>query len=228
MPTTQISLIREHTEAIRPSRALWVPFILGRPFGVPNDPAFQTRVLRAVLKLLEAKAGPLIEDYAEDAPADAADAAGQVCPVSFAPQVNENNLGEVFLREVAELAPWHDLARERRHRTTVGLTGQPIGQAAAILKAFLDGAPRAIEGYSPAQTLKLAMEDVRAYYQEAAAARPGSPDADAVQRWFWQETAAGRAYLAVQKACAASSDKSFQALSATSVVPRAVLMELVK
>ena len=52
VPTTQISLVREHTAAMNPPRALWVPFILGRPFGVPNDPAFQRRVLLAVLGLL--------------------------------------------------------------------------------------------------------------------------------------------------------------------------------
>jgi len=229
MPTTQISLIREHTEAIRPPRALWVPFMLGRPFGVPNNPEFQTRVLRAVLKLLDARSGPVLEDYPEDAPANPLGAEPeQVCPVSFARQVDENNLGDVFLREVEELAPWHDRARERRHRTTVGLTGQPIARAAQILKSFLDGAAQSLDGYTPAQTLKLAMEDVRAYYQEAAAARPGSPDANVVQRWFWNETAAGRLFLAIQKACAASTEKSIQALSATSVVPRAVLMDLAK
>mgnify|MGYP003335126148 CR=1 FL=1 len=54
--TTAISLIREHTEAIRPPRALWVPFELGRPFAVPHDAAFQRRVLIAVLRLLEAGA----------------------------------------------------------------------------------------------------------------------------------------------------------------------------
>ena len=70
MPTTQISLIREHTEAIRPPRALWVPFMLGRPLGAPNDPEFQTRVLRAALKLLDAPSGPVLEDYPEDAPSD--------------------------------------------------------------------------------------------------------------------------------------------------------------
>ena len=48
--TTQISLIREHTEAMKPPRALWVPFVLGRPFGVPNDAAFQRRVVLAALR----------------------------------------------------------------------------------------------------------------------------------------------------------------------------------
>ncbi len=62
--TTQISLIREHTEIIKPPRALWVPFELGRPLGLPDDPALQTRVLVAALKLLEAERGPVLEDFA--------------------------------------------------------------------------------------------------------------------------------------------------------------------
>ena len=47
LATAQISLIRVHTEKIRPPRALWVPFELGRPLGTPDEPDFQTRVLRA-------------------------------------------------------------------------------------------------------------------------------------------------------------------------------------
>jgi hypothetical protein len=66
--TTAISLIREHTEAIKPPRALWVPFDLGRPFAVPHDAAFQRRVLLAVLQLLEAPSGPVLADYPEPAP----------------------------------------------------------------------------------------------------------------------------------------------------------------
>ncbi len=52
VPTTQISLVRLHTERINPPRALWVPFELGRPLGIPDDPTFQKRVLLAALKLL--------------------------------------------------------------------------------------------------------------------------------------------------------------------------------
>ena len=46
LPTTQISLVRMHTEVIQPPRALWVPFELGRPFGTPGEAAFQRRVIR--------------------------------------------------------------------------------------------------------------------------------------------------------------------------------------
>ena len=52
IPTAGISLVREHTEIVRPPRALWVTFELGRPLGKPDDAAFQTRVLRAQLDML--------------------------------------------------------------------------------------------------------------------------------------------------------------------------------
>ena len=55
--------MREHTEVVRPPRALWVTFELGRPLGVPDDPAFQSRVLRAALAMLDRTDGPLIVDY---------------------------------------------------------------------------------------------------------------------------------------------------------------------
>ena len=58
--TTGISLVREHTEAMQPPRFLWVPFPLGRPLGAPGDAAFQHRVIRAALSLLEAPAGPVL------------------------------------------------------------------------------------------------------------------------------------------------------------------------
>ena len=50
-----ISLIRPQTENTKPPRALWVPFELGRPFGPPDDAAFQKRVLLAALRLLGAR-----------------------------------------------------------------------------------------------------------------------------------------------------------------------------
>jgi len=65
IPTTQISLIREHTLQISPPRALWVPFELGNPLGAPGEPELQTRVLRAVLGLLERETGPVLEDWEE-------------------------------------------------------------------------------------------------------------------------------------------------------------------
>ena len=49
--TTHISLIREHTERMKPPRALAVKFELGRPFGAPNLSDFLRSVLHECLGL---------------------------------------------------------------------------------------------------------------------------------------------------------------------------------
>src|SRR5438445_13015349 len=64
--TTSISLVREHTEKVKPPRALFVPFPFGHPLGEANDPELQTRVMRAALALLDEPAGPVVADFAED------------------------------------------------------------------------------------------------------------------------------------------------------------------
>src|SRR5438309_10036453 len=123
LPTTQISLIREHTVKITPPRALWVPFELGRPLGCPGDAAFQTRVLRAALQLLEAPSGPVLVDFPDDAPT-AEGSTSLVCPVSFVAPLEDlrdtDLLRAALQREIDQLRTWYNLAVTRRGRTTVG------------------------------------------------------------------------------------------------------------
>jgi len=211
--------------AINPPRALWVSFMLGRPFGVPNDAAFQARVLTAALRLLEAPSGPVLADYPEDAPASDDEAQGVACPVSFA-QAADSSPEAALVREVEELQPWHDRARERRGHSMVGLSKlSPVAAAQALAQFLRDQTITSIDGLNTGETVKLVCEDLRTYYYEAAAARPGTPNADAIQNWFWRDTACGQAFLALYKICVASSDASLQKLQATSLVPRGVLLE---
>jgi hypothetical protein len=84
VPTTQISLVREHTERINPPRALWVPFDLGRPLGAPDEAEFQNKVLLSALGLLEASDRPIIMDFPEDAPVSESGFSPAACPVNFA------------------------------------------------------------------------------------------------------------------------------------------------
>jgi hypothetical protein len=221
--TTQISLVREHSAAISPPRTLWVPFILGRPFGVPGDAGFQQRVLLAALRLLEAPAGPVLVDYPEDAPPAGDAAQGVACPVSFGSATAADDPGALLAREIEALAPWHDMAARRRQRTTTGLSGVSIDEAARLVAAFLAGSPVAkLAGMSAGETLKVVCDDIRAYYYEAAGAQPGKLDAEAVQRWFWHDTAAGGVFLALQEKCVASSDTSLQVFGGNTLVPRAI------
>jgi len=231
VPTAQISLIREQTAAIKPPRALWVPFMLGRPFGAPDEPDFQRKVLRALLSLFDRTSGPVLEDFPEDAPASDGDAEMNfACPVSFAKAASDDDLAAAMQREIAQLAPWYDLARKRRGRTTVGISGLRVEDAASHAASYLGAEPAApySASLSPGVALKRACDDLKAYYYEAVAAQPGNLDSKSIDRWFWNETAAAKVFLAVQQACLNSSEPSLQPLGKISLVPRMVQHTLKK
>lgn len=224
IPTAQISLIREQTAAIKPPRALWVPFMLGRPFGAPNEPDFQRRVLRHLLSLFEHTTGPVLEDFPEDAPAADEQESGFACPVSFAaPKVAAGALAQDMFDEIAQLRPWYDLARKRRGRTTVGVYAATVDEAARHIALYLDAKPVAsAAGVSTGMAVKRACDDIKAYYYEAAAAQPGNLAPRAIEQWFWSETVAAQALLAIRDLCFASDDPSLKPLGKLSLIPRAV------
>ena len=191
--TTQISLIREHTEAMKPPRALWVPFVLGRPFGVPNDAAFQRRVVLAALRLLEKPSGPVLEDFTEEAPAPTGeDAETFVCPVSFAAPVTDGDLAAEFQREIAELSTWHENDATPNYRSDMELL----------------------------PSLRLACHDIRAYYLESVAAQPGAKAAAEAEEWFWTKTAAGKTMFRLRETCNASKNEALQRFGLRAVPTR--------
>jgi hypothetical protein len=207
--------------------------MLGRPFGAPDEPAFQSKVLRALLKLFEHPAGPVLEDFPEDAPAsaDTGSAAGFACPVSFArATADDGDLAAALQREIAQLAPWYDLAKKRRGRTTFGISGLSIEDAARHAASYLAATPAApyAAGLSAGAAVKRACDDVKAYYYEAVAAQPGNLMAREIDDWFWQETAAARVFLAIWQVCLKSSDKSLQPLGKLGLVPRVIQHTLVE
>ena len=108
-------MVREHTEKVKPPRALFVPFPFGTPSGAPDDPELQHRVLRAALDLLAEPAGPVLRDFPDDAePGDQPPAPAQASAITPAGDVPD----DAALGDRAD-APYHEqwLARERRpHR----------------------------------------------------------------------------------------------------------------
>ena len=52
--TVLVGFVREHIELIKPPRALWLNFPMGRPMGKPNDPDYQLKVIRAAFGLFDA------------------------------------------------------------------------------------------------------------------------------------------------------------------------------
>jgi hypothetical protein len=201
--------VREHTEIVRPPRALWVTFELGRPMGVPDDPPFQRRVVKAALNLLERTDGPLIADYPEhiDEPADFS---GWACPINLAPAAVDS-----LEAEIDRLATWYDLARAAQGRTTVGVSGLDMAAAGALVRQALDGA------LPPAQALKEALDDLRAYYLESASAFPDPGTSATRKKWFWDETRLAQAMLKLQPKLAASNDEQHKILANLTMIPAA-------
>ena len=207
-----------------------MPFELGRPFGVPNDAAFQRRVLIAALKLLDRESGPVLVDYPEDVPEDAVslsdeDMTGMVCPIDL-PKIPDENapkseLGLALMAEIDSLAPWYDLAVRTRGRTTVGPSGLELKVAAKFFADFLEDqdtpAPR--DDLVKGRVLKLAYEDIKAYYGEAITAQPGFGTSLKVEHWMFNETVFGRALWTLRRICRESDDEYYQYLGRNSIVP---------
>lgn len=224
LSTVLISLVKEQTEPMRPPRALWVPFIMGRPFGAPDDPDFQKRVLRAALSLVERESGPVLEDYPEEAPGDAGDLGSWVCPVSFPQPEAEDTVAERLRREMQELRTWYDMGLEKRGRTTVGSSGIVVEDIPALLIRVADGEvpdnPR--DDVDVGEAVRLAVEDLKAFYYEAATAQPGSARAaaDEVADWFWLQTEAGRLILHCREVCRRGSDPTLREKSSVFAPPQ--------
>lgn len=227
VPTTQISLVRLHTELTKPPRALWVSFELGRPLGIPNDPSFQKRVLLATLKLLEAPDGPRLEDFPEDAPASPDEITVLSCPVNFVQKGMDTGeteqLHAAFNREIISMRPWYDMAVKKRGRTTVGVSGINLEAIGDFIYSFLKG----VEPENPrddiplAYTLKFAVDDLKAYYFEGITAQPGqeSVSSQVLADWFWWETVAGKVLLAVKETGKTNEDDLMRTVSSKLIVP---------
>ena len=119
--TTSISLVRAQTEKVRPPRALWVPFALGRPLGSAADPEFQKDVMRAAFGLLDTATEPTIADYPHESP-DEAGPGVWACPLNFDPPADQS-LTDQLLAEVARLRPWALETRRERGRSLFGASG---------------------------------------------------------------------------------------------------------
>jgi hypothetical protein len=194
---------------------------------VPNDAIFQTRVLLAALKLLEAPSGPVLEDFPEDAPVSGDINTVWACPVNLSIEKanlsNTEQLREAFKREIILLRSWYDLAVKKRGRTTVGVSGLNLDVIGDFISTFLENRipenPR--RDLPLGLVLKLAVDDLKAYYFEAVTAQPGqgSPGSDRLADWFWGETVAAKALLTVKQSCLNSNDAMLQAVGTRLLIP---------
>jgi hypothetical protein len=226
LATTMISLVGPQSDAVGPPRALWVPFELGRPLGAPDDPRFQRHVLLAMLELLLSDEGPVLRvDFPDDAPG-ARPRSSWTCPLVLPPLRDPGNDPETVRQglaaELAAVRPAYERARAARGRTTVGIGELEPDAVPAYLAAFLGperpASPR--EDLSAIMTLRFALDDLRAYYTEAAVADDAQPSSTQLADWFWNGTFAGRVIRAVRLRCLESDDRETVAVATGALAPR--------
>jgi hypothetical protein len=220
--TVAIGLIRPQIENTKPPRALWVPFELGRPFGPPGDPAFQRQVIRAALAMLVENGGPVrIVDYPHDDPREPPDP-GWYAPIGAAPAgLAGAALSQAFETEIEHLAPAYERSAARRGRTTVGLLGPPIAEAAHYVARWLAGEtpPSPVADMSPPLALRFAIDDVKAYVLEACLAEPAHPSSRQLGDWLWNETAIGRAFFGLRQANLNATAERLKLIAGNFIVP---------
>lgn len=214
LSTTGISLVREHTEAMAPPRALWVPFPLGRPLGAAGDAAFQHRVIAAALALLDRPEGPVLEDFPEAAP-ETDSAEPWSCPVRFAQPAVGDDIAGLARAELAGLAAWHALATRRRGRSAADTSGLAVEQCLDIVVDACEAG-----GTDDVRQLKAAVEDLKTHYVEAVTARPGTPPAGAIDAMLWNESALGRLLRHLFACGSASDDPAMRFFAGNALVPR--------
>jgi hypothetical protein len=223
--TVAVALIRPQAENTKPPRALWVPFELGRPFGPPNDPEFQRRVLRRALDMLVEDGGPVrLVDFPDDDPRAQPDPAWQ--PPFMPATVANGDMGSLASRMEAEillLQGAHRRWMDQHGHSTVGVSGLVIPDCARYVADWLRGKepPSPREGLSAPLILRFAVDDLKAYGLEAAAIGSAKPSSRQLTDWFWNDTATGAAIQALRAVLLAHHDERLRLIVSNFIVPSA-------
>jgi hypothetical protein len=219
--TVALASIRVQAEKTRPPRALWTAAAMGRPVGEPGDPAFQTRVLRAALGLLQRTDGPVIlEDFPEDPPG-LTDTPGWTAPSTHAAVLTSPAEWQAaFAAELTALMPLWQAAQGRFGRTSVGLATQPPASWPAFAAEVLAGGlPLVPALQTTALAVRFLCDDVKALYGEAAQAAGPPPSANQVDTWFWRQTVAGELLRALRTVAMASDNNALKTVGGRFFVP---------
>jgi len=226
IPTALIGAIRDHVVLVRPPRALVVSFELGRPFGAPDASDFQRRVLHEALGLLGRTDGPILVDFPDGPPAPPAGLARWTPPPDAArpaPPPRDPAAVAVATRlEIARLAPLRDRwVQEHGGRRFDRITGLDPDRIVALIDAFTRDPAIAnpLPHFTLDRAVKLAADDLKHFYYQAALSRPGRITDIALDDWFFGGTLAGEMLLRLRAALLASDDPNLQRFGETSFVP---------
>ena len=209
VPTVAVVLIKEIAARVKPPRALWAPFPFGFALGKAGDADFQHRVIAAALRLLSEPAAPVLAEFPEDGDGPPRLLqASDVLPASGAVAADPAD-------EITALRGYYERwAGEHDGRTAVGISGVPQRRFRGLVRylqayangedASYDAAPSDVE---PGRFIRLASDDLKAFYMEARFSQKPEQRHNDLQRWFWAETAMGTLLAGVAKRLASEGDE---------------------
>ncbi len=194
------------------------------------------KVLEATLKLLVRDEGPVIEDFPEDEPASAGPETVLACPVGLPAVPQPENEAEAFCsaltQEIAQYAPWYEIAVKNRGRTTVGVSGLTPEKLGEFFNRFIMGEtpenPK--EDLGLAYVINLAVDDLKAYYTESMTAQPAqeSVASRVLDDWFWNETTAGRVIFKISEIISRSEDGMLRMIGKALLIPSSRMKRVAK
>ena len=177
--------------------------------------------------MLERPHGPVLEDFSDDEPAGTPAEVPLACPVSFAGDIDRLDAGtgllSAFRGEAESLRTWYDEAVRLRRRTTANSTGLQPEAVIDFIAAFARGEEpdNPMTEVPLGMAVKMATEDLKAYYNESVTAQPGrATDVISLEEWFWGETVAARVLNEVRRFRLTRNGYIFQQLGAVWLVPR--------
>lgn len=213
--TTSISLVREHTEKVKPPRALFVPFPFGHPLGEANDPELQTRIMRAAFALLDRDTGPVLDDYPDDS------YSGQDINLAQASSVSPADIAGDVAFEVTTLRPYYEQwVSAHAGRTAVGVTRidqRRFRGLVRLLEAYAEDreidVPEWNKDVPLPQFVRWASDDLKAFYLEARMQQEPAASFQELNSWLWTETALSNLLRAVRDRLRAQGDPKLDAIA---------------
>lgn len=118
---------------------------------------------------------------------------------------------------------WYDLAHETQEQTNPGASGFVPAEIVDFYAEFINNRINSEEmvNQNIADLLRLAAEDLKAFYFKAISAQPGqSTDVAVLANWFWGDTYAAACINEVRKQCLKRETKNFQLAGKLLLVPR--------
>ena len=130
---------------------------------------------------------------------------------------------EEFQRELSTMQTWYDLASEKSTRSTPEVSGLSVQQIKDLFADFINGRieTQEINDRKVSDLLRLACEDLKAFYFKAVSVQPGqSTDVTVLADWFWGETYAAACINEVRKICLTQQSNDMQLAGKLLLIPR--------